>query len=99
MSGNEYTAQDFYDDIARVVRQELSSTPNPWTKLAVIDPAYTSGLPKVQWEGELDTDDVTPVLSEKQYPYLSSYNPTAGDRVVLQKVNGSWIILGGVVGP
>lgn len=44
--------------------------------LATIDPAYTSGLPKV-------TFDVETTLSGKGYPYAYTYMPTANDRVLM----------------
>lgn len=94
-----YTAQDFYDDIARIVRQVISKMLNPWVRLAIVDSAYTTGLPKLQFEGEVDEDGVTPVLSTKQYSHLSSYSPAANDRVVVVKIAATWIIIGKVVGP
>lgn len=57
----------------------------PQYKIGTIDPAYTSGRPKVLFDGE-DT------LSAKQYPRFSSYTPVAGDRVVLAKMPGGYVI-------
>ena len=45
-------------------------------KLGTIDPDYTSGRPSIVFDGES-------VPSVKQYPYLSTYTPQAGDRVML----------------
>lgn len=58
-------------------------------RMGTIDPAYTSGLPRVQFDGE---DEV----SGKTYPHLASYTPSAGDRVVLLPVGHSYVILGEV---
>ncbi|MEH7114515.1 hypothetical protein V7124_19440 [Neobacillus niacini] len=56
-------------------------------KMAKIDPGYSSGRPKLIFEGES-------VLSVKQYPYLSSYTPAANDIVLLAKVGNTYVILG-----
>lgn len=47
-------------------------------KFARVDPNYTNGRPCLIFDGEN-------VVSGKQYPYLSSYQPTANDRVMLVK--------------
>lgn len=59
-------------------------------RLGKIDPAYSSGRPKIIFDGET-------TASEKQYPRLASYTPVAGDRVLLAKVAGSYVILGKVI--
>jgi hypothetical protein len=56
-------------------------------RIAVIDPAYASGNPKVTFEGES-------TLSVKQYPYLDSYTPQATNRVVMAPVGTTYVILG-----
>lgn len=43
---------------------------------ATIDPAYTSGRPKLIKDGET-------TVQGKPYPYLSSYTPAANDRVFI----------------
>ncbi len=48
-------------------------------RYATIDSNYSSGRPKVQFDGEQS-------VTLKGYPYLSSYSPIAGDRV--QIING-----------
>jgi hypothetical protein len=60
-------------------------------RLAVIDPAWTGGAPKVTFEGES-------TMSTKQYTYLESYYPTASERVVLAPIGTTYIILGAVDG-
>ena len=47
-------------------------------RFATIDSEYTSGRPSVIFDGE-DTATL------KKYPYISTYTPTAGDRVMLIK--------------
>lgn len=58
--------------------------------LGRIDATYSSGRPKIIFDGESEE-------SQKKYPYLSSYTPAADDRVLLAKVNGSFVILGKII--
>ena len=37
------------------------------------------------------------IASEKEYPRLASYKPVAGDRVILAKLAGTYVILGKVI--
>ena len=53
-------------------------------KISSVD--STTGV-KVIIDGE-DT------ASTKKYSYLASYTPTAGDRVLIEEINGSYVILG-----
>lgn len=59
-------------------------------RLGKIDPLYSNGRPKIVFDGET-------AASTKQYPYLAPYAPTAGDRVLLAKVAGSYVIMGKVI--
>lgn len=59
-------------------------------RLGTIDPTYTSGRPRIIFDGEI-------AASQKQYPYLSSYTPVANDRVLLERVKGSYIVIGKVI--
>ena len=45
-------------------------------ELGKIDPVYSSGKPSIVFDGEIQA-------SVKKYPYLSSYQPTANDRVMV----------------
>lgn len=45
-------------------------------RYATIDPNYSSGRPKVQFEGE-------GAVTLKGYPYLAHYTPVPGDKVQL----------------
>jgi hypothetical protein len=59
-------------------------------RIGTIDPAYTGGRPAVIFDGETK-------VSQKKYPYLSSYSPTANDKVLLCRVAKSYIIIGKVI--
>ena len=74
-------------DFLKITRNDSSKAPY---RLGKIDPAYSSGRPKIVFDGET-------TASEKQYPYLSSYTPTANDRVMLLRVSGSYVIIGKVI--
>lgn len=52
-----------------------------------IDPNYTSGNPKIVFDGETSA-------STKRYQYLKNYTPAANDRVLIAKVGGSCVVLG-----
>lgn len=45
-------------------------------KYGQVDPNYSGGRPKIKFDGE-------DIVSGKAYPYLSSYVPTANDRVIM----------------
>jgi hypothetical protein len=47
-------------------------------QFARVDPNYTSGRPRLIFDGEN-------TVSGKAYPYLSSYTPAANDRVMVVK--------------
>lgn len=55
-------------------------------QFARVDPDYTSGRPRLIFDGET-------AVSGKAYPYLSSYTPQANDRVMLVK----GVIIGKIV--
>jgi hypothetical protein len=63
------------------------STDKP-LKIGTIDPAFTSGLPKVTFDGET-------TMSSKTYAYIGS-RPAAGSRVVLAPVGTGYVILGAI---
>jgi hypothetical protein len=64
--------------------------PAPAFAFGKIDSAYSSGRPKVIFDGET-------AASTKTYPYLSSYTPSANDRVILARAGGSYVVLGKIV--
>jgi hypothetical protein len=47
-------------------------------QFARVDPNYTSGRPRLIFDGESE-------VSGKAYPYLSIYTPAANDRVMVVK--------------
>jgi hypothetical protein len=47
-------------------------------QFARVDPNYTSGRPRLIFDGEN-------TVSGKAYPYLASYTPAANDRVMVVK--------------
>jgi len=73
------------DDIALYVRQDP-----PRNRIGTIDSAYSSGRPRVLFDGET-------VLGAKTYPYLASYTPAASQRVLLAPVGRGFVILGRIV--
>ncbi len=56
-----------------------------------IDPAYTSGLPKVTFDGQT-------ALSTVGYPYITAYTPAAGHRVLLVPLDDGYLIVGRATG-
>jgi hypothetical protein len=61
----------------------------PVNKIAVIDPAYSSGWPRVTFAGESK-------LTTRTFPYNKSYTVTASDRVVMIPVGTSYWIVGAI---
>lgn len=83
---------DLLREVSRHVRAELERgrRAQPRTRLAVVNPAHAGGRPRVTFDGET-------TLSTKTYAYLSSYTPTANDRVLLVPSGTSYVIVGKVV--
>lgn len=79
---------DFLATIKQMVREELNAQPQT-PKIATIDPAYSSGDPRVTFDGET-------ALSTRTYPYNSTYTPVAGDRVVMIPIGPVYWIVGSV---
>jgi hypothetical protein len=73
---------DFLNTI-RALQPEQESV----TKMGAIPGTYVSGRPAVIFEGEA-------TATTKTYPYLSSYTPTIGDKVLLIRAGSTWVILG-----
>ena len=70
--------------------KETNKEPSSQFAMGTIAQGYSSGRPLVVFDG----DDAS---GKKEYPYLSSYTPAGGDRVLLAKVAGSFVIVGRVV--
>ncbi len=58
-------------------------------RLGKVD-SVSGGLPAILFDGE-------ETASGKLYAKLSTYSPSTGDRVLLAKVSGTYIVLGKVV--
>ncbi|MDB1980078.1 hypothetical protein PMZ73_21055 [[Clostridium] symbiosum] len=52
--------------------------------------ALSGGRPIVKFYGETKN-------SQKAYKYLSGYSPVVGDKVIMAKIGGTYVILGKVV--
>lgn len=61
---------------------------NPF-KLATVVGLFDNGTAKIQFDGETEP-------SEKEYAYFSSYRPVVGDRVLLAKVGGTYVIMNSI---
>jgi len=55
--------------------------------IGTIPADYTAGRPTITFDGES-------AASVRTYPYLSSYTPTAEDRVLIAVVGHSGVVLG-----
>lgn len=80
---------EFVNLVRDIVRDELSKQEVKY-KIAHV------ALPKgdkwtVRFAGEV-------LPTQKGYPYLSSYQPQLGDRVLMAKVKGTYVILGKLEG-
>lgn len=92
---------DFIDAISYLISKENESYtkqeynqpyifPAQNFKLAKVSESYTSGRPLVIFEGER-------AQSQKEYPHLESYTPSADDWVLMAKVGKSYVILGKII--
>lgn len=86
---NIYEPRTFLETVAGIQRNVSTSSADRPHLIAVIDPAYTTGNPKVTFEGES-------TMSGKEYAFLSSYTPVASDRVVLAPLGTSYVIIGSI---
>lgn len=77
------------EDLLNIIKDQINKIPLPF-ELGTIDSNYSSGRPSVTFDGEGS-------VSTKTYPYLESYDPCAGDRVILAKIRSSYIILGKIM--
>jgi hypothetical protein len=79
--------ESFLQTVAGYTRAQTDGSADKACRIATIDPAYTTGNPKVTFEGES-------TMSAKGYPFLSSYTPVATERVVLVPVGTTYLIMG-----
>lgn len=68
-----------------IVREIVNEGAQPHYKIGTI--ASADGKPTITFAGESEP-------SGKGYTYLTSYNPKTGDRVLLARVKGTYVILG-----
>lgn len=83
------STQDFLDTVAGYTRAKTDGSADKPVRLAVVDPAYSAGLPKVTFEGES-------TMSAKGYAFIESYVPVAGQRVAMVPVGTTYLIVGAV---
>ena len=74
---------------AREFIEMNTKEPEKIFRLGKVD-SVTGGLPTIQFDGE-------ETASGKLYAKLDGYSPTVGDRALLAKVSGTYIVLGKVV--
>jgi hypothetical protein len=74
---------------AREFIEMNTKEPEKIFRLGKVD-SVSGGLPAILFDGE-------ETASGKLYAKLSTYSPSTGDRVLLAKVSGTYIVLGKVV--
>lgn len=67
-----------------------TGTPQPSFRLATVDPDYSGGRPRLVFDGET-------TVSTRTFPYLSSYTPVAGDRVLVAMVSRGAVVVGKII--
>ncbi len=81
MIGNLMNTDDFKDIIKSLTKKDEKST----YRIGTI--ADATGKPKIRFAGETNA-------SQKRYTFLDSYTPVVGDRVLLARVQGTYVVLG-----
>lgn len=77
-------------DLVEIIEEIVNKKDKKVFTLGTVDPNYTSGAPKILFDGE-------GAVSTKRYSYLSSYKPAARDRVLLVNISGTHIIVGKIM--
>jgi len=67
-----------------------SKSKTPTFRMGTIPSDYVSGRPTIKFDGETSA-------STRTYPYLSSYSPSANDRVLIALVGHGGVILGKIL--
>ncbi|HHY95074.1 MAG TPA: hypothetical protein GX513_08710 [Firmicutes bacterium] len=75
------------EDFLEIVKR---SGGQPVFRLGTIPAGYVSGRPRVQFDGES-------APSARTWPYLASYTPAAGDRVLVAVVGNGGVVLGKIM--
>lgn len=81
----EDDASEFLDSIREALDADV-----PVHRIGTIDSAYSSGRPRILFDGES-------VMGAKVYAYLASYTPVASHRVLLAPVGSGFVVLGRIV--
>lgn len=84
------SAEDFLASVAGYANGANAGAGTRPSRLGMVDPAHVSGAARVTFDGEED-------LSDKAYPYLSTYTPTANHRVLLIPAGSTYVIAGRVL--
>jgi hypothetical protein len=74
--------QDFFGALSE--RDERDPSP-PSFRLGVVDAAYTTGRPRILFDGDT-------TLGTKTYPYVGTV--AAGNRVLCARAGHTWVVLG-----
>lgn len=75
------------DSIAEYAHAKTATSAQRINRIAVIDPAYASGAPKVTFEGDS-------TMSASGFVCLPGYSPVAADRVLMLPVGNTYVIAG-----
>ena len=78
-------AREFLDDIREAVTE-----PPAVNRIGTVDSGYSSGRPRVLFDGET-------TMGQKTYAYLASYTPVASHRVLLAPVGTGFVVVGRIV--
>ncbi|CAM4187055.1 hypothetical protein L1N85_11455 [Paenibacillus alkaliterrae] len=72
------------------VKHHLSSldAQSTFTRFGTVTDA--TGRPKVRF-------DVEDAATDRRYPYVASYTPVTGDRVMLVRGGNTWVVVGKVI--
>ncbi|AGE60793.1 hypothetical protein LEO2_30 [Bacillus phage Leo2] len=79
-------SQDFVSIVNELIEK---NQPKGAYKIGRIPDNYSSGEPAIIFDGESSP-------SGKTYKRLGSYNPVAGDRVLLARVANTYVVLGSI---
>lgn len=74
------------DELVQMTEQEEKS---PF-KLGTVVGLFENGAAKVQFDGEEEP-------SEKEYAHSGNYSPVVGDRVLLAKVKGTYVVMNSII--
>ena len=76
---------DFFEAAKRAARMSAEEILVNVVKLGTVDAGYTTGRPRVKFDGETTT-------SSRQYPYVNAV--AANDRVLMVRAGHTWVVVG-----